>query len=61
MFSSGQIIFGVLFVLLFIVVLVFAYRKDVKLHQRYYKGSVWILLAFISFLLFIAVIKFLFT
>jgi len=61
MFSSGQIIFGVLFALLFIVVLVFAYRKDGKLHQRYYKGSVWILLAFISFLLFIAVIKFLFT
>ncbi len=59
MFSKGQIIFGILFAIAFIVVLVFTYRKDLKLHKRYYKGSIWVLIAFISFLLMIVAIKFL--
>lgn len=58
MFSNGQIIFGILFALVFILILVFAYRKDFKLHEKYYKGSVWVLIAFIAFLLMIAGIKF---
>ncbi|MCB0463584.1 MAG: hypothetical protein R2816_09370 [Flavobacteriaceae bacterium] len=58
MFSNGQIIFGILFALAFILVLIFAYRKDLKLHKKYYKGSAWVLIAFIAFLLFIVAIKF---
>jgi uncharacterized membrane protein YdbT with pleckstrin-like domain len=58
MFSNGQIIFGILFALVFILILFYAYRKDLKLHKRYYKGSVWVLIAFIAFLLFIVAIKF---
>lgn len=58
MFSNGQITFGILFALAFILVLFYAYRKDLNLHKRYYKGSVWILIAFIAFLLFIVAIKF---
>ncbi|TJY37306.1 hypothetical protein E5167_04990 [Pontimicrobium aquaticum] len=61
MFSKGQIIFGILFAITFIIVLVYAYRKDIKLHKRYFKGSSWVLLAFIAFLLMIVAIKFLFT
>jgi hypothetical protein len=38
--------------------LVYAYRKDLKLHKKYYKGSIWVLIAFIAFLLFIVSIKF---
>ncbi len=57
MFSDGQIIFGILFAIAFIVVLILAYRKDKKLHNKYYKGSVWVLIAFISFILMIAAIK----
>jgi len=60
MFTNGQLIFAVLFVIAFIGALVYTYRKDLKLHQKYYKGSVWVLIAFISFILFIAVIKFAF-
>jgi len=58
MFSNGQIIFAILFAIAFIIFLVYAYRKDIKLHRKYYKGSVWVLIGFIAFLLFIVAIKF---
>ncbi|MCK0108920.1 hypothetical protein MWU58_06425 [Flavobacteriaceae bacterium S0825] len=61
MFSKGQIIFGILFAITFIIVLVYAYRKDIKIHRRYFKGSLWVLISFIAFLLFIVAIKFIFT
>ncbi len=61
MFTKGQLIFGILFVIAFTIALIFAYRKDLKLHKKYYPGTVWVLLAFISFILFIAAIKFVFT
>jgi short subunit fatty acids transporter len=57
MFSKGQIIFGILFAIAFIIVLIFAYRKDLEIRKRYYKGSFWVLLAFIAFLLLIVGIK----
>ncbi len=57
MFSKGQIIFGILFAITFIIVLIFAYRKDLEIRKRYYKGSFWVLLAFIAFLLLIVGIK----
>jgi hypothetical protein len=58
MFSKGQIIFGILFAVVFAVILVIAYRKDLKLHNKYYKGSVWVLIAFFAFIGAIAAIKF---
>ncbi len=58
MFSNGQIIFAILFAIAFIIFLVYAYRKDIKLHRKYYKGSIWVLIGFIAFLLFIVAIKF---
>lgn len=60
MFSKGQIIFGVLFFIVFAIVIAYTYRKDLKLHKRFYAGSVWVLIAFIAFILFIAAIKFFF-
>jgi ABC-type transport system involved in cytochrome c biogenesis permease component len=60
MFSKGQIIFGVLFFIVFAIIIGFTYRKDLKLHKRFYAGSIWVLVAFIAFILFIAAIKFLF-
>ncbi|MCF6296111.1 MAG: hypothetical protein L3J25_10550 [Flavobacteriaceae bacterium] len=59
MFSKGQIIFGILFAIAFIIILIFAYRKDTKIHKHYYRGTVWVLIGFISFLAMIAAIKFL--
>jgi len=60
MFSKGQIIFGILFFIVFAIVIGFTYRKDLKLHKKFYPGSIWILLAFIAFILFISAIKFFF-
>ncbi|MFT5848375.1 MAG: hypothetical protein ACI902_002447 [Psychroserpens sp.] len=60
MFSNGQLIFGILFALVFAVVIFFAYKKDLNLHKKYYKGSVWVLIAFVGFILMIAAIKFMF-
>ncbi len=40
MFSNGQKIFGILFAVVFIITIVWSYRKDLKLHQKQYK-NVW--------------------
>lgn len=61
MFTKGQLIFGILFAIAFILALVFAYRKDLRLHKKYYPGTIWVLIAFISFILFIIALKFIFT
>lgn len=60
MFTKGQLVFGILFAIVFIGVLIYAYRKDIQLHKKHYKGSIWVLIAFISFILFIVTIKWLF-
>jgi len=60
MFTQGQIIFGILFAIVFAGVLIYTYRIDLKLHKKYYRGSIWILLAFIGFILMLATVKFLF-
>ncbi len=60
MFSKGQIIFGIIFFIVFSIIIGYTYRKDLKLHQRFYKGSFWVLLAFVGFIACIAAIKFLF-
>ncbi|MDG1778373.1 MAG: hypothetical protein P8H23_03395 [Flavobacteriaceae bacterium] len=59
MFSQGQLIFGILFAVVFAVILFGAYRKDAALNKKYYRGSIWVLLIFIGFILGIAAIKFL--
>ena len=61
MFSRGQLVFGDLFAIVFICAIAYTYRKDLKLHRQHYKGTLWVLLAFIGFISFIAAIKFIFT
>jgi len=60
MFSKGQIIFGVLFTIVFAIALTYTYRKDLKLHKSFYSGSIWVLIAFILFITFISAIKYFF-
>lgn len=61
MFTKGQWIFALLFLVAFTIALIYTYRKDLKLHRKYYKGSVWVLIAFIAFILFIVALKLIFT
>ena len=61
MFSKGQIVFAIVFAISFVIIVTIAYRKDSKIHKKYYRGNLWVLLAFISFIGLIAMIKFIFT
>jgi len=57
MFSTGQLIFAALFVIVFAVVITFSYKKDKKLHAKNYKGVKWIGIFFIIFIILLFVIK----
>lgn len=57
MFTSGQLIFAVLFFLTFVGVMIWSYRKDLKVHQKYYKGSYWVLVGLIVFFSLIYALK----
>ena len=57
MFSTGQLIFAGLFFVVFVVIIIFSYRKDLALHRKYYKGTLYILVGFIVFILLLFVIK----
>ncbi len=58
MFSTGQLIFTTLFVVIFVVVIVSMYRKDKALHLKNYKGVKWVLLSFITFVIVLFFIKY---
>lgn len=57
MFSTGQMIFGALFFVVFVIIIFFSYRKDLKIHRKYYKGSLYILAGFLLFIALLFVIK----
>ncbi len=39
MFTTGRIIFAIIFIITFIIFMVFSYRKDAKNHKDYYKNT----------------------
>jgi len=57
MFTQGQLIFAAFFVVLFIIAMIYSYRKDLKLHRKFYKGSYIILIGFFVFIGFLFFIK----
>lgn len=59
MFSFGQVIFGFLFFISFVVIVYFSYRNDKKNNPAYFKGSYKILVGFIIAFGFLVLIKFL--
>ncbi|KGO93046.1 hypothetical protein [Flavobacterium subsaxonicum] len=59
MFTSGQLYFAGSFIVVFVIAMIYVYRKDLALHKKYYKGSYWILIAFLSFIAALFVVKFL--
>lgn len=59
MFSFGQLIFGFLFFISFVVIVYFSYKNDKKNNPTYFKGSYKILLGFIIAFGFLVLIKFL--
>jgi heme A synthase len=57
MFTTGQLVFALLFFIAFVIVMVYSYRGDKKLHKKQYKGSLWILVGFIAFIVFLLLVK----
>ncbi|NVK52396.1 MAG: hypothetical protein HWD85_05635 [Flavobacteriaceae bacterium] len=39
MFTNGQLIFAGFFVVAFIAVMIWSYRKDIQNHKKYYKNT----------------------
>jgi mannose/fructose/N-acetylgalactosamine-specific phosphotransferase system component IIC len=59
MFSSGQLIFALLFSIAFVITMIFVYRKDSQMHAKNYKGVKWVFVAFVTFLILLLIIKYL--
>jgi len=54
MFTNGQLIFAGFFVVAFIILMIFSYRKDIKNHKIYYKNTalkvgIWLIIAVAAF------------
>ncbi len=57
MFSNGQLVFAGLFALCFIIVMIFSYKRDKKIHIKQYRDTKWVLIGFIIFLICLILIK----
>ena len=58
MFSTGQLVFTFLFIIAFVAVMAWSYRKDIPLHRAYYP-KVWIVaLGIVLVIAFFAAITF---
>ncbi len=58
MFSKGQLIFAAFFVIAFIIAMVWSYKKDIKIHKKYYKNSFLVLISVILIILIFTLITF---
>ena len=45
MFSKGQLIFAALFAIAFVILMFWSYRKDLKIHKKYYKNTYIVIIA----------------
>jgi len=50
MFTNGQLIFAGFFVVAFLILMIWSYRKDIENHKKYYKNTAlkvgfWLVLA----------------
>ncbi len=57
MFSTGQIVFAILFIVAFSIIMVLSYRKDKRLHQKNYKGVKWVAISFVVFVIVLFLLK----
>jgi cbb3-type cytochrome oxidase subunit 3 len=58
MFSFGQLIFGICFFIVFVIVVIFSYKSDKKKQPQYFKGSYKVLIGFLIAFSLLVLIKF---
>ncbi len=57
MFTTGQVVFAILFIIGFSLIIVFSYRKDRRLHRKNYKGVKWVGVSFVVFVIVLFLLK----
>ena len=57
MFSTGQLVFAILFFISFLVIVTISYRKDLKKLKGSYTGIRWVIKGFIFFVSLLVVLK----
>ena len=58
MFSFGQLIFGICFFVVFVMIVIFSYKADKKQQPQYFKGSYKILVGFLIAFSLLLLVKF---
>jgi uncharacterized membrane protein len=58
MFTPGRIAFIIFFVVVFVSILIYSYIKDRGLHNKYYKGTLFVLLGFFTFIISLVLLRF---
>ncbi len=57
MFTKGQLIFAIFFVITFSIIIIISYKKDLKFLKNTYKGVRWVLIGFIIFFSLLVILK----
>ena len=57
MFTNGQLVFGVIFFISFIIIVTYSYRKDLKKLDGSYSGIKWVILGFLTFVTLLVILK----
>jgi len=58
MFSKGQLIFAAFFIIAFTIAMIWSYRKDIKVHKKYYKNTFILIIALFLVVAIFALITF---
>ena len=57
MFTKGQLVFAIFFVIIFTIIIIISYKKDLKFLKNTYKGVRWVLIGFIIFFSLLVILK----
>ena len=57
MFTKGQLIFAIFFIITFTIIIIISYKKDLKFLKNTYKGVRWVLIGFIIFFSLLVILK----
>ena len=57
MFTKGQLVFAIFFVIIFTIIIIISYKKDLKFLKNTYKGVRWVLIGFIIFFSLLLILK----
>jgi len=57
MFSSGQLVFAILFFISFVAIITISYKKDLNGLKGSYSGIRWVIIGFVCFVLLLVILK----